>query len=247
VAEYTLACILFSLKHGWRLAQQAREERWFPPRDAAPGNYRSIVGIASLGMIGRMLLKLLVPFDLKVLVYDPFVSPAEAMALGVEKVSLEALFSRSDVVSIHTPSLPETYGMVTGSHLASMKYGGTFINTSRGELVRENEMIEVLTRRPDLQAVLDVTEPEPPAADSLFYTLKNVMMTPHIAGSVGNECLRLGQFMVDELDRYISGEPLKYVVTPEAAQHTSHRPWVSVKKPRLSHISDLAVEGGVSA
>lgn len=258
VAEYTLACILFSLKHGWKLARQTREERWFPPRDAAPGNYKSTVGLASLGIIGRTLLKLLAPFDLKVLVYDPFVSHAEAAELGVEKVTLEELFHRGDVVSIHTPSLPETEGMVTGMHLASMKHGATFINTSRGELVRENEMIQVLMRRPDLQAVLDVTEPEPPTPDSPFYTLKNVMLTPHIAGSAGKECQRMAQYMVDELERYIAGETLKYVVTPQAAAHSSHRPTISVKIPNKLAANQglvsqstanqgLAVEGGVHA
>jgi phosphoglycerate dehydrogenase-like enzyme len=247
VAEYTLACILFSLKHGWKLMRQTRAERWFPPRDAAPGNYGSTVGLASLGLIGRNLLKLLRPFDLNVLVYDPFVTALQALELGVEKVSLEELFRRGDVVSIHTPSLPETQGMITGAHLAGMKHGATFINTARGELVREQEMIEVLKNRPDLQAVLDVSEPEPPAADSPLYTLDNVVMTPHIAGSAGNECRRLGRYMVDELNRYVAGEPLKYVVTPEAAEHSCHRPAVSVKAGRHKPGSGAVVEGRVNA
>ena len=99
--------------------------------------------------------------------------------------------------------------MITGMHIASMKRGGTFINTARGEIVREREMIEVLIHRPDLQAVLDVTVKEPPDSDSPLYTLPNVMLTPHIAGSVGEECRRMGQYMLDELRRYVAGEPLR--------------------------------------
>jgi phosphoglycerate dehydrogenase-like enzyme len=245
VAEYTLSTILFSLKHGWALARQTREQRLFPPRDGAPGAYKSTVGLASMGVIARTLLPMLKMFDFKVLAYDPFLSYAEAMKLGIEKMSLEDLFLRSDVVSIHTPSLAETRGMVTGDHIASMKPGATFINTSRGELVCEDEMIRVLAKRPDLQAVLDVTIVEPPERDSLLYTLPNVVMTPHIAGSVGNECRRLGQYMVDELERYVAGEPLKWIVTPDAAKNSTHRPEVTVKVVRRL-VKSIAAVGNLN-
>lgn len=224
VAEFTLATILFSLKHGWRLAQQSKKLRMHPDRNHAPGAFRSTVGLISLGAIARKLLELLRPFDLNVIVYDPFLAEPEAAALDVELVSLEAVFERSDVVSLHTPSFPETRGMITGEHIASMKPGATFINTARGELVREEEMIEVLSRRPDLQAVLDVTSPEPPAANSPLYNLENVLLTPHIAGSAGNECRRMGRYMVDELQRYLTGQPLKYSLKQESVMRSSHRP-----------------------
>ena len=161
---------------------------------------------------------------MNVLVYDPFVAEHDAAALDVELVSLEAIFQRCDVVSLHTPSFPETRGMVTGNHIAYMKPGATFINTARGELVREAEMIEVLSMRRDLQAVLDVTYPEPPAADSPLYTLENVVLTPHIAGSAGAECRRMGRYMVEELQRYLAGEPLVYGLKRESVMRTSHRP-----------------------
>jgi len=224
VAEYTLATILFSLKHGWRLAREARESKCFPPRDDAPGCYQSTVGLISLGAVARELLKLLRPFDLKVLVHDPFLARDEADRLGVEPVSLKSIFERADVVSLHAPGLPETRGMITGKHLASLRPGVTFINTARGEIVREDELIAVATNRPDLQFVLDVTEPEPPTADSPLYTLPNVVLTPHISGSAGNECRRMGRYMVEELRRFVRGEPLQWVVTRETAMRSSHRP-----------------------
>ena len=185
------------------------------PTATVPGCYRRTVGLVSLGLIARTLLKLLAPFDLDVLVYDPYISGEAAETMGTTKVSLEELFRRSDVVSVHTPMMDETRGMIEGGHITSMRTGATFINTARGGVVRESELIEVLKQRPDLQAVLDVTDPEPPAADSPLYSLENVVLTPHIAGSVGNECRRMGQYMVDELKRYLAGEPLKWQVTPE--------------------------------
>jgi phosphoglycerate dehydrogenase-like enzyme len=224
VAEYTLAVILFSLKHGWSLARRTRQTRTFPDRNGAPGCYGSTVGILSLGVTGRALLKLLRPFELTVCVTDPYIAKAEADALGVELVSLDELFRRCDVVSVHTPLLDETANMITGAHLGSMKRGGIFINTARGEIVREEEMIRVLCQRPDLQAIIDVACKEPPDEESLLYTLPNVMLTPHIAGSVGDECRRMGRYMVDELKRYVAGEPLQGLVTRDLAERSSHRP-----------------------
>jgi phosphoglycerate dehydrogenase-like enzyme len=122
------------------------------------------------------------------------------------------------VVSLHTPWLKETEGMITGQHIASMRPGATFINTARGAVVREQELIDVLQQRPDLFAVLDVTYPEPPAPDSLLYTLPNVVVTPHIAGPVGDECHRLGRYMVEELWRYLHGEELRWGITREMAK-----------------------------
>lgn len=224
VAEFALATILFSLKHGWRLARQTKEHRLHPDRNQAPGCYGSTVGLLSLGAIARKLLELLRPFSVNVLVYDPFLTEAEAKALRVEQVSLEDLFRRSDVVSLHTPSFPETRGMITGAHIDSMKPGATFINTARGELVREEELIEVFSRRTELQAVLDVTVKEPPEPDSALYLLENVVLTPHIAGSVGNECRRMGRCMIEELKRFVAGQPLKFAVTEALAMRSSHRP-----------------------
>jgi phosphoglycerate dehydrogenase-like enzyme len=168
-------------------------------------------------MIARLVRERLRPFDLKVLAYDPFAKPEEAARLGVTLVPLEVLFRESDVVSLHTPWLKETEGLITGELLASMKPGATFVNTARGAVVREPEMIEVLQRRPDLFAVLDVTYPEPPVADSPLYSLPNVFLTPHIAGSMDHECRRMGRYMIEELDRFLAGQPLAWQVTREKA------------------------------
>jgi len=140
-----------------------------------------------------------------------------AKDLNVQLCSLETLFEQCDVVSLHTPWLKETEGMITGKHIASMKPGATFINTSRGAIVNEPEMINVLKERPDLFAVLDVTYPEPPQPGSDLYTLPNVILTPHIAGSMNGECRRMGRYMVEELQRYLSGQPLQWQITKERA------------------------------
>jgi phosphoglycerate dehydrogenase-like enzyme len=215
VAEYTLATTLFSLKRGWSFARRCREEKTFWRDQPVPGAYRSTVGLVSLGVIARHVCEMMKRFDIHLIAYDPFVSPEEAEALGVELVELDELFRRADVVSIHTPNLPETKKMITGELIGSMKENATLINTARGAVVDEPAMIEVLSRRPDLQAVLDVTFPEPPPPESPLYTLENVVLTPHIAGSVGPECRRMGDYMIAEFDRWIRGEELRYELTEE--------------------------------
>ena len=109
--------------------------------------------------------------------------------------------------------------MITGELIVSMKPYASLINTSRGAVINEPEMIDVLTRRPDLQAMLDVTHPEPPASDSPLFSLPNVVLTPHIAGSFGHEVRRHARYMLEECRRYQSGEPLLHEITREMAEH----------------------------
>ncbi|MDA1043784.1 MAG: hydroxyacid dehydrogenase [Verrucomicrobia bacterium] len=217
VAEYTLAMILFSLKLGWRHVFDGRARKAWPQRSQVPGAYGATIGLISLGQVARHVLELLKPFDLNVIVYDPFLSTEEAQAFGVEKVILEELFKRGHVISLHTPWLPETEGLITKAHFLSMQKDATFINTARGAVVDEAGMTTALKARPDLLAVLDVTHPEPPAADSPLYTLPNVVLTPHIAGSMDHECARMGRYMADELRRYCAGEALRWNITRERA------------------------------
>ncbi len=210
VVEYSLAQILFGLRSGWQHVVKCREARAFVRVPMASG-FGSTVGLVSLGMIGKMVVERLKGFDVKIIAYDPYISDFP----GVEMVSLEEVFQRSDVVSLHTPWLKETEGLIDGRLLATMKPYASFINTSRGAVVRENEMIEVLGQRGDLTAILDVTYPEPPLPNSPLYQMPNVVLTPHIAGATGPECRRMGRLMVEELQRYLAGEPFRYDLTRE--------------------------------
>jgi phosphoglycerate dehydrogenase-like enzyme len=217
VAEYTLAAVLFGLRRGWHYAAQLKTERsrWY--ESAMPGSFGSQVALISLGAVGRLVLERLRPFDVRVLVHDPFISAAQAVACGVESVSLDEAFRRADIVSLHTPLLPETQGMIRGTHFGAMKPGATFINTARGAVVAQTEMVEALRQRPDLHAVLDVTDPEPPPADSPLFTLPNVTLTPHIAGTSPAEAPRLGRAMVAEFHRWRQHQPMRYAVNAEQA------------------------------
>jgi phosphoglycerate dehydrogenase-like enzyme len=215
VAEMSLSQILFCLKRGWQYVRNVRRTHdWMWDHEhIMPGAYRSTVGVVSLGMIGRHLCRLLKAFDVNVLACDPFATAEDEKEFGVTLVGLEELFVRADVVSLHTPWLPETDKMITGDLLRSMKKNAALINTARGGIIDQPDMIRVLKERPDLTAVLDVTHPEPPVADCELFDLDNVVLTPHIAGAMHTECRRMARFMIDEIDRYLAGEPLQWEIT----------------------------------
>src|SRR5581483_845778 len=214
-AEFAFAMILLSLKRVWHHAALAHEIRTFPQHLPLPGSFGSVIGLTSLGQVGYRVARQLRTLDIKVMAYDPYASPKLFRKLGVISCSLEELFAHADVVSLPTPLLPETCGMIGGDLLRLLKPNATFINTARGALVKEPEFTNFLHSRPDVQAILDVTDPEPPAADSPLWDLPNVFLTPHIAGSLGVECRRMGRAMIEEFHRYVRGEPLRFKVTRE--------------------------------
>jgi phosphoglycerate dehydrogenase-like enzyme len=150
-----------------------------------------------------------------VLACSPDLTDERAEKLGVQKSTFEEIFATCQVVSNHIANLPQTKGLIKKAHFASMLPYATFINTGRGAQINEADMIDVLKKRPDLTALLDVTFPEPPAAGSELYTLPNVKLSSHIAGSLNNEVHRMSAYMLDEFKRFIAGEELRYEVKEE--------------------------------
>ncbi|GAB7105219.1 hydroxyacid dehydrogenase [Streptomyces phaeofaciens JCM 4814] len=213
VAEYTLAVILLAGKD--TLTHRDRYRRTHTPptpgETATTGNHGRRVGVVGASRIGRRLLHLLRPHDVEVLLHDPYLDPSEATELGARLVPLEDLLRHSDIVTLHAPDLPETRHLLDRARLALIRDGGVLINTSRGALVDHTALTDELVSG-RLHAVLDVTEPEPLPADSPLYRLPNVFLTPHIAGSLGNELQRMGGIVADELERVAQGLGLAHEV-----------------------------------
>lgn len=223
VAETTLGLMIVGQKRIWPLGQHVREGGWrnSPAWDKWYSRelYRKNVGIIGASNVGRHVIELLKPFGPKVLLYDPFVNEEGAKALGVEKVELDDLLRRSDIVSIHAPANKSTYQLLNAKGLALMKDDALVINTGRGTLIEEPALIEELSKG-RFFAFLDVTDPEPPALDNPLRTLDNVVITPHIAGCIEN-CNQMGELAVEELRRFFAGEPAVYQITPEMFERIS--------------------------
>lgn len=217
VAEYTVAAILFANKRVFQIAAHYRRQRQqgdWQTRFPGLGNFGKTVGIVGASRTGRRVIELLQPFDLRVLVADPYLNEEESRGLGAQLMPLEELLSTADVVSIHAPALPETHRLLDAARLGLMRDNAILINTARASLIDQKALTaEVASGR--LYAVLDVTEPEPLPADSVLYDLPNVVLTPHIAGSLGGELARLANSALDELDRYARGLHFAHPITYE--------------------------------
>jgi phosphoglycerate dehydrogenase-like enzyme len=214
VAEFTLAQILLANKGYFRNVHDYDLAPEYSSAFRGCGNYDATVSILGAGQIGRKLVELLRPFRLKVLVFDPFLTQKGAEVLGVEKVELPEAFARGDVVSNHLAVVPETQGLLNGVLFAAMRPNATFINTARGRTVNHSEMIALLCSRPDLTALLDVTDPdEPLPMNHPLRILPNVYVSGHIAGSIGDEVGRLPDLVLEEFERWLTGEPLQHEVS----------------------------------
>ena len=218
VAEFTVGQILLANKGYFQSCALAKSGDYKTAGEisrARVGNYGAKIGIIGAGMIGRKVIELLKPYKLNILVYDVFMTEEQAEAMGVRKCSLETIFSECHIVSNHLANVPATQGILKKEHFASMMEYATFINTGRGAQVDEDGMIEVLRSRSDICALLDVTISEPPIEGSEFYTLNNVFLSPHIAGSQGWEVRRMAELVIDEFENYLNGRPTPYEITPE--------------------------------
>ncbi|WP_326643898.1 hydroxyacid dehydrogenase [Nonomuraea fuscirosea] len=217
VAEFTLAAIIFAGKKAPFLAQDARTHRddWsYVTRRGELSNRGRTVGVVGFSRVGRRVVERLRDLEMDVLVSDPYAAAAEVSAVGGRLVPLAELLRGCDVLTLHVPSLPETRHLIGAAELALLGDGATVINTARGAVL-DTAAIERECASGRLDAILDVTDPEPLPAGSVLYELPNVMITPHIAGSLGSETWRMSDSALDELERHLSGRPLLTAVTPD--------------------------------
>jgi phosphoglycerate dehydrogenase-like enzyme len=217
VAEYTIAAILFAGKKAPFLAQEARMSRkswWNLGGQRDLSNLGRTIAVVGFSRIGRRVVERLQAFDVEVLVADPYANASEVAAAGAELVELDDALRSCDVLTLHAPDLPSTHHLIGARELGLLREGVTVVNTARGRLV-DTSALERECETGRLDAILDVTDPEPLPPSSVLYDLPNVMMTPHIAGSLGSETRRMSNSALDELERYVSGHPLRSPVTPD--------------------------------
>lgn len=217
VIETCLAQILLANKGFFHLAPQTKQDYKAARKEAShfPGNYATKVGLIGLGAIGMGVLEKLKQHDLKIYVYSSKVTKENQAQWGVKAATLEEIFSQCNVISNHLANVPATVGVLNEKLFSLMQPRTTFINTGRGAQVDEQALIQKLQADPSIVAILDVTYPEPPVKNSPLYTLPNVILTPHSAGSSGNEVRRMAQYMIDESHRWINGEACFYEVKQE--------------------------------
>ena len=221
VAEFTVAQIILAGKgYFQRLHRQTPESTTWPNRTVCTdviGNYGNKIGLIGIGMIGSLVAEMLKNYKLEVWGYDPFMSEEKAKRLGIRKTDdLHELFRECNIISNHLANNDQTAGILDKGCFDLMKSNAVFINTGRGRQVNRDDLIASLKAEPLRVALLDVTYPdEPPLDGDELYRMPNVFLSPHIAGSLGQEVHRMAWYMYDEFMNYINDRPVKYNVTAE--------------------------------
>jgi D-3-phosphoglycerate dehydrogenase / 2-oxoglutarate reductase len=219
VSEYALYMMLHLAKGGAHMDAIPRQGRWATRYDVLPtellGKTLLIIGF---GRIGTRVAKRALAMEMLVEVYDPYVPAESVRAAGCAPVSdLDAALPRADFVTIHCPKTPETAGFFDAARIARMKPGARLINTARGGLVDEAALYAALASGKLGGAGVDVFSPEPPLSDNPLFTLKNVIVAPHMAGnareSLDRKSLTVVRNILAVLDGAVPGK--EYVVNPE--------------------------------
>ena len=214
VAQFTLSVILLAGKRMFTMARRCTEGDYKPPTTSQRfGTVGRTVGVVGASRIGRLVLPMLAREGFEVLLADPTLSAAEAAALmpapwSVELVELDELLRRSDVVTLHAPSLPETHHLLDDRRLALMRDGSVLVNTARGALIDTEALVRYCAAG-RIDAFLDVTDPDEPLPPGHpLFLLPNVVVTPHLAGAMGSEIALLGAYAVADVERYAARLPL---------------------------------------
>jgi phosphoglycerate dehydrogenase-like enzyme len=219
VAEFTFAAIVMIAKDVLRVRDAYRANRgegWVSGvGPAGPlGTHGLKVGVIGASKIGRLVLERLRTLDVEVGLRDPYLDPEEVDELGATPMGLDELCSWSDIVTVHAPELPATRHLIDAERLALMRDGAWLINTARGSIV-DTAALEAECASGRLSCFIDTPDPEPLPPTSPLWDLPNAVLTPHIAGSMGNEVARMGRLAVDEVERFMAGQPLCHEVRAE--------------------------------
>lgn len=213
VSETALGLTICACKNVFAFNGSIHRGGWVEDYSVITELFDITVGVVGCGFAGSHYIELLQAFGVDVLAYDPLLDEAAIAALGAKKTDLDTLLRESDVISLHAPALDTTHHMIDARALSLMKDKAILINTARGALVDEAALVQALNSGKLKYACLDVTDPEPPAADSPLRGIPNCIMTPHLAGLANNGKRKIGAHVADEIGRFLAGEPLVSEVT----------------------------------
>lgn len=226
VAEGTIAYMTSMMRRIPDYVQTIRDGGWQRSYGShTEGLFDRTIGILGVGAIARNLMEMLKPFRCKFLVWDDnyTIDPAYLASVNARQTTLDEVLSSCSVVSLHASMTAGSLGLLGKREFLMMQRGALFINTARGAIVRQDEMIEALRERPDLRAVLDVFEKEPIAADSPLRSMENVYLMPHMAGPTIDRRPAIGRAMLKDIQSFFAGERLEHAIGAAAASRmTSH-------------------------
>ena len=218
VAEHTITAIGALAKRAVSYDRATREGRW-----EIRNSYKAvdldgkILGLVGIGRIGSMVARrAAAAYNMKVIAFDPYIRPETADRLGVSILArMDDVFGQADVVSLHTPLIPETRGLVNEAKLRLMKPTSFLINFSRGEVVDEKALCMALRSGVIAAAAIDVYDPEPPLKDNPIFALENILLSPHSAALTEECVIRMATGAAEGIVDVLSGKKPQYIVNPD--------------------------------
>ncbi|MBI2193164.1 MAG: hypothetical protein HYU36_14385 [Planctomycetes bacterium] len=218
VAEWVLALVLACLRNAGEVFSRMIEgtEQWAVTLNAEFVNGELTgrkVGLVGCGHVGQRLIELLGPFHVQLRVCDPFLPEETVARLGIQRADLPHVIRHAEILVIQVPHTPSTKGMIGERELNLLRRGSILISCCRGPVIDHQALLRKLQKR-EIIAGLDVFDPEPLPKDSPLRKLPNVFLSPHIAWYAPDAFPRYFDMMVDEFERFFSGQPIHYELTP---------------------------------
>ncbi len=208
VAEHALALIFAVLRKVPKQDRDLRQGIFNKANYDGEELFRKTIGLIGFGRIGKRLAELVQPFDPKIFVYDPFLKN-ELVPDYIEKIDdVEHIFREADIISLHCALTPETKGLINTDSIALMKDSAYIINTSRGPVITEDDLIQALEEKRIAGAALDTFQIEPPDQNNPLFKLDNVVVTSHVGGASNNSLRNMGVGAVKNVLAVLKSEPL---------------------------------------
>lgn len=211
-AEHSVSMILSLVRRIPHADRTMKEGKWAKKSITGVELYGKTLGVLGLGKIGREVAKRMKAFGMRILAFDPFVTPAAAEKLGIEMASVDEICERADIITVHTPLTSETKGIINAARMKKMKPGVLLVNCARGGIIDENDLVEALQNGKVAGAALDVFTEEPLPADHPLRTLDNVVLTPHLAASTTEAQEKVTRDVAQQIVEVLEGGMIRNAV-----------------------------------
>ena len=230
VSDFAIGLLFAEARNIARAHLAIKQEVWrkeYANSDFTPEIMGKTLGLVGFGYIGKLVAQKLSGYNLKVLVYDPYVSEEALAECNATKVSKEELFSKSDFISLHARATESTKGLVGKDDIALMKPTAILINTARASLVDEDALFEALKNKKIGGAAMDVHSSEPLQPGSRWLELDNVTLTPHIAGTTAEALSNSPYLLVRDINKLLAGEQPQFILNPQVLDHPKVKEWLA--------------------